>query len=230
MTSQSPIEVYRSWKRTHADIGCVFARLMATKPNSGQREAVLAGNDPPTIAREVATQITTFVDDPQIFAAALVFRDVNDLPTLTKMALALASEPLWTVTRRIISRTPIGDVVAFNVVREIPLEGGGTCPSESLVLGPFSDFPNTRRAPVTALEIFVGTAPSHQPTGAETLKAHLADVPVEGLPTRAIFESMWDKSKSERLRSLGGIDDPRAKAKVTFAIPMALAELIGCVP
>src|SRR5690242_12001245 len=125
MTSQGTIDLYRSWKRTHADIGCVFARLMATKPNSGQREAVVAGSDPPTIAHEIATQIATFVDDLQIFSATLLFPDVNDLPTLTKVALALASEPLWTVTPRIVSGTPIGDVVAFNVTREIAIEGGG---------------------------------------------------------------------------------------------------------
>ena len=228
--SQGPIDLYRSWKRTYADIGCVFARLMATKPPPGYGEAVVAGSDPSTIAREIATRIATFVDDPLSFAAALVFPDVNDLPTLTKMALALASQPLWTVTRRIIPGTPIGDVVAFNVVREIPKADGGTCPSESLVLGPFSDFPKTRRAPVTALEIFVGTAPTHQPTGEPTVKAHLADFNIEGLPAASTFQLMWDGSKTGRLKSLDGIDDLRAKAKVTFAIPMSVAALIGCVP
>jgi hypothetical protein len=203
---------------------------MATRPNSGQREAVVVGSDPPTIDREVATQITTFVDDPQIFAAALVFPDVNDLPTLRKMAFALASEPLWTVTPRIISGTPIGDVVAFNVAREILMESGGTCPSESLVLGPFSEFPQHSESPRHGARDLRGNrAISPTDRGADPQGAP-ADVPVEGLPTRATFDWMWDRSKSERRRSLGGIDDPRAKAKVTFAIPMALAALIGCVP
>jgi hypothetical protein len=227
--SQGPIDLYRSWKRTRADIGCVFARLMATKATPGYGEVVVAGSDPPMVAREVATQIKTFVDDPQVFGAALVLPDVNDLPTLTKMALELASEPLWTVTRRIISGTPIGDVLAFNVVREISKADGGTCPSEALALGPFSEFPKTRRAPVTALEIFVGTAPTHQPTGEPTVKAHLADFNIEGLPASSTFQLMWDGSKTGRLKSLGGVDDLRAKAKVTFAIPMSVAALIGCV-
>jgi hypothetical protein len=230
MTSQGPIELYRSWKRTYADIGCVFARLMATKPPPGYAEAVVAGSDPSTIGREVATRIAAFVDDPEIFAAALVLPDVNDLPTLTKMALALASEPLWTITRWIISGTPIGDVVAFNLVREIPKADGGTCLSESLALAPFSEFPKTRRAPVTALEIFVGTAPAHQPTGDPTVKAHLADFNIEGLPAPSIYQLMWDGSKTGRLKSLGGVDDLRAKAKVTFAIPVSVASLIGCMP
>ena len=94
MTSQGPIDLYRSWKRTHADIGCVFARLMATKPPPGYSEVVVAGSDPSTISREAATRIATFVADPEIFAVALVFPGVSDLPTLTQIALALASEPL----------------------------------------------------------------------------------------------------------------------------------------
>ncbi len=82
--------------------------------------------------QETAKQIAGFVDGRLVFAATLVFPDVDTLSTVTKVALALEAEPLWTITRRIISATPEGDVVAFNVVREVAKEDGGTCPSESL--------------------------------------------------------------------------------------------------
>ncbi len=127
-----PLDIYLSWKRKYAAIGCVFARFLATKPTPGQREVVIKGTEPQTIAQETAKQIAGFVDGRLVFAATLVFPDVDTLSTVTKVALALEAEPLWTVTRRIISATPEGDVVAFNVVREVAKEDGGTCPSESL--------------------------------------------------------------------------------------------------
>lgn len=231
MNRQAPITLYRSWKRTSADIGCVFARYMAANPERfGQRAEVVRGRDPAKLAQAVGRRITAFVNDPEIVAATLVLPDVNDLACLAKTALALALEPLWTVTRTLLPGTPVGDVVAFNVVRDIPMQGGGTCPSETLLFGPFRKFPKTRKAPVTALEMFVGAAPTHQRDGKPTVRAHLADVVIDGLPAPAVFDSMWDGSKSERRRSLGGMDDPRAKAKVSFVIPMAVAMSIRCVP
>ena len=225
----SPQERYRAWKQKRADVGCVFARHMATKPKAfGQRAEVVTGSDAAALANEIATRVTAFVRDPKIVAAALIFPDVTRLRTLVNVALALKSHPHWGVRRRTIRGTPIGDVVAFNVVRDIPMRSG-VCPSEALVLGPFPAFPNTRRAPVTALEIFVGVPPKRQRDGKPTKKAHLADVPIE-LPTAKAFDTTWENSKRARLRSLGGIDDKRAKAKVAFVVPMKLAKTLGCAP
>jgi len=230
MNQPSPLNLYRDWKRKRADVGCVFARYMALKPERfGQREAIVRGADPVTVARAVAARIATFVADPEVAAATLVLSEVDDLATVAKVALALGAEPEWTVRRTVLQDTPIGDVVAFNVVRNILVQGGGTCPSEALVLGPFRTFPKTRRAPVTALEMFVGAGPATQRDGKPTLKAHLADVMIDGL-TPGVFDRMWERTRSERLRSLGGIDDPRAKAKVSFVISMAVATSIGCLP
>jgi hypothetical protein len=231
MKRPSPLTLYRDWKRKDAAVGCVFARYMATKPERfGQRAAVVRGADPATIARRVAAQIATLVADDEAAAATLVLSEVDNLATLARFALALGAEPEWAVRRTVLQDTPIGDVVAFNIVRDILMHDGNTCPSEALVLGPFSTFPKTRRAPVTALEMFVGLAPTNQRDGKPTLKAHLADVMIDGLRTPGVFNSMWKQTQSERLRSLGGIDDPRAKAKVSFVISMAVARSIGCVP
>jgi hypothetical protein len=229
MRRQSPIEVYRSWKRVRADVGCVFARYMAANPERfGQRAAAVRGRDPGRIAASVAGRISVLVQDPDVAAATLVLPQVSNLGTLTEVALALGSQPQWTVTLRPLLATPIGDLVALNLVRQIPMEGGVSCPSEMLALGPFAEFPNTRRAPVVALEMFVGTAPTCQRDGKPTVRAHLADVVIDG-PAKAIFNGMWERTKSERLRSLGGVDDPRAKAKVSLVIPMDLAKSLGCV-
>src|SRR5262249_49743225 len=103
-------------------------------------------------------------------------------------------------------------------------------PSEALVLGNFDGFPATRRAPVTALEIFVGVPRAMDPkTGEPSKKANLAHVELV-LPTSDAAQNMWDKSVEGRLTSLGGVDDVRAKAKVAFVVSSALAESLGCAP
>lgn len=224
-----PLDRYRLWKRNNPDIGCVFARYMAAKPTEfGQRAEIVSGATAPAIAREIAARMTAFVNDPDVVAAALVFPDVIALPTIVEIALELASQPNWRVTRSVLANTPIGDAVGFNIVRDVPMQIA-MCPSEALVLGPFVEFPNTRRAPVAALEMFVGVPPPCKHSGAPTTKVHLADVPIQ-LPAQSVFNNMWTNSEAARLQSLGGVDDTRAKAKVAFAIPMALATQLGCAP
>jgi len=224
-----PLNKYREWKRINFDVGCVFARLMATKPDEyGQRAEVISGANPEAVASKIESMVTVFVSDPEVVAAAFVLPTIKSLPAVVRVALALGSKPNWTVSRSILQGTPKGDVVAFNLVRHVPMSAT-TCPSESLLLGPFKEFPNTRRAPVTALELFVGVPPTHKHDGSPTTKVHLADVPIQ-FPTAAAFDSMWESTKKARLRSLGGADDARAKAKVTFSIPMSVATKLGCVP
>lgn len=227
-----PIDRYRQWKRFQPDVGCVFARYMANKPNDfGQRAAVIPGHKADVVAAEIETTVTEFVDDPTAVAGALVFPDLTTLTRVVRVAQALDGRDAWKVTRSILRKTPGGDVVAFNIVRQVPM-GGATCPSEALLLGPFREFPNTRKAPVTALELFVGIPPTHKHDGKPTKKVHLADVPIQllQLPAESVFNSMWDRTTKARLQSLNGANDERAKAKVTFSIPMALATKLGCVP
>ena len=190
-----PINTYRSWKQKHSDIGCVFARYMAGTPQKfGQRAVLLRGNDPARIAEGIARRIARYVNDPKVNTAALVMPDVKTLLTLVKVAQELSSKEDWRVSRRILKDTPAGDVVAFNIVRDIPFNNA-TCPSEALVLGPFDVFPRTRRSPVTALEIFVGVPPEKQHDGSPTTRAHLADVPIQ-LPIEGLFDSMWEASQA----------------------------------
>lgn len=228
-----PIDRYRQWKRFQPDVGCIFARYMAHKPNDfGQLAAVIAGREAESVAAEIESKITEFIDDPKIMAGAIIFPDLKTLTHVVRVALALdgkgKGKGKWKVTRKILRGTPGGDVVAFNVVRPVPM-GMKTCPSEALLLGPFDEFPNTRKAPVTALELFVGIPPTHKHDGKPTKKVHLADVPIP-LPAEHVFNSMWSSTVKARLESLGGVNDERAKAKVTFSIPMRLATKLGCQP
>lgn len=224
-----PLDRYRLWKSKNPDVGCVFARYMAMKPGEfGQREAVITGRNASAVAADIDGRITEFVDDPSAVAGTLVLPDLKTLADVVGVALALDGKGEWKVTRSLLEGTPGGDVVAFNVVRHVPM-GDTICPSEALLLGPFKNFPNTRRAPVTALEMFVGIPPTHKHSGEPTTKVHLADVPLQ-YPAPAVFNTMWESTRNARRKSLGGVDDARAKAKVTFCIPIALATKMGCMP
>lgn len=155
---------------------------------------------------------------------------MTELKTLVAIANVLDQKADWGVARTRLPDTPGGDVVAFGLARQVPVDSGRMVPSEALVLGPFDDFPNTRRSPVTALEIFVGIrADWNEKANAQACKANLADVHIEALPNQ-IFSKVWDSSIAARLGSLGGVDDSRAKAKVSFVIPLELAQALGCAP
>jgi hypothetical protein len=169
------------------------------------------------------------VDDKTVAAGVLLFPELVTLDGLAKMAMALGERPKWTVTTTVLQNSKAGEMVAVHIVREIPF-GAGICPSEALVLGPFPEFPPTRRAPVTALEIYVGEPRPNDPkTGNPTVKANLAHMKLN-LETRDMFDRMWIGSVTGRLRELGGEEDSRAKAKISFVIPASLAQELGCAP
>src|ERR1019366_6806679 len=107
------------------------------------------------------------------------------------------------------------------LARDVALATGVLVPSEALALGPFDAFPATRMAPVTALEIFVGTPlPLDPKKKTPTTKANLAHVNVTPPLDQTQFAKTWTKSEVARLASLGGVDDCRAKARVAFVVPL----------
>lgn len=223
---------YLGWRR-QAAIGCVFARWLSGRPSDvGQKIVEIPSDGPPErIARTIARRVEKYVADPEISAAAFVLPRLTRLDRLTKMALALRDHPHWEVTTFALPPCAAGDLVAFHIVRQIPFKRK-TCPSEALVLGTFRGFPATRLAPVTAFEIFVGPPLDRDPkTHEPTVKANFAhmDLRQTDLDDKTI-DAMWSSSKVGRLKSLGGIDDVRAKAKVAFVISRALARRLRCEP
>jgi hypothetical protein len=159
-------------------------------------------------------------------AAVMLLPDVQTLERVAAIFLALEDQPKWSVSTTPLNETPLGEMLAVHLVREIPF-GDTTCPSEALVLGPFDEFPPTRRAPFTALEIYVGEPRKMDPKDETkpTEKANLAHISMH-LPTHDAFKHMWKQSEEGRAASLGGTD-MRAKAKVSFVLPIVLAQQLG---
>jgi hypothetical protein len=163
-----------------------------------------------------------------VVGAVLVPR-VSTLADAARTFLALRDQEGWEVATSLIPPPPAGDWVAMNITRTIPF-GTTTCPSEALVAGPFEDFPPTRRAPILAIELYVGEPRPFDPKTSTipTTKANVAHVEMN-LPTHRAFREIWRRSEIGRRASLGG-DDNRAKAKVSFLLTRDLAEQLGCLP
>lgn len=220
---------YLEWRRGPA-VGCVFARLVAVSPATYDQkiEVVPTGGTPRRIAGNIAKRIDRLIEDSAVSAAVLLMPGLLTLEDLCRVSLVLDERPMWAVRTTTLQNPPAGETIAVHIVREIPF-GTGSCPSEALVLGPFPEFPPTRRAPVTAMEIYVGKPRAQDPkTGAPTTKANLAHLGLH-LPTQKAFDTMWMNSIAGRLQSLGG-EDSRAKAKISFVIPIHLANRLGCAP
>ena len=228
----NPRVEYLEWKLRRSDVGCFFARHIAFRPaEMGQViEVVGANSSAAVIAGSVAKRIERLVANPDVAAATLLFPEIGALERLAASMVALGSKPSWSVTSNGIEHPTLGSLTAVSVARQIPFGDSGSLPSEVLVLGPFEEFPKTRQAPVAAMEIFVGVPrPADPKTLQPTRKANLAHMDVH-LPTDDAFQTMWNRSIQGRLKSLGGVDDLRAKAKVSFVVPPALAKALGLSP
>lgn len=188
---------------------------------------VPSGRGPDRTAADLAERISGFVADTSA-AATLLFPGLTTLEDTARVMLALRSHEHWSVTTSHLQPPPARPLVALHAFRQIPF-GESTCPSEALVLGNFKELPPTRRAPVTALEMFVGQPRVDDPkTGAPTTKANLAHLSLK-LPSPSTWDNMWAASEKGREESLGGPDN-RAKAKVTLVMPLTLARRLECLP
>jgi len=227
------LELYRAWKNKNKSVGCVFARLLAVAKSQGRfgyRAEQVEGSNARALATEVDQRVTDGIAAQGVNGLALVLPGVGSLNLLVDVVSELSGKEEWAMERSLLLATPVGEAVAFRISRAIPFEEG-TIQSEMLVLGPFpQEFPNTRCAPVTAFEIYVGVPPPPVDfMGTPTKKGHLALIKIDHLNQEAI-QNLAKETKAIRLESLGGIDDPRAKAKVSFSVPMSVASALGCVP
>ena len=230
---------YLAWRR-QPFIGCMFARMMSVNPGDyGQIVTEIPADDSPAaVAAAVAQHIDACVVDAQITAAAIVLPGITTLRDLARMALALGDLPNWGMSTYLMDPPPALPLVVMSLVRQLPFTNNETRPSEVLILGPFPEFPATRRAPMTALEVFVGVPlPQDPKTHDPTTRAQLAHM---DLMDRAIVKRdftqeqvdiLWSRSEKGRRESIGGDGgDNRARARVSFVIPVALATELGCAP
>jgi hypothetical protein len=226
---------YLAW-RGQPHVGCVFARLIARKPKRyGQKiEEVANKSAPAKVAKRIAEIVKDAIADPKVSAVTLLFPGLDNFEKLVSIMLALQNESGWSVKTTKLKKPPVTPFVALHAVCDIPF-GTGLRPSEALVLGPFSEFPPTRRAPVPALEIFVGDPRPMGPLNDTAItKANLAHMEMY-LPTHNTFMIMWNSSHTGRSRALkekpeSKETDQRAKAKVTLVMKPALAKKLGCHP
>lgn len=226
MTAESE---YLKWrKKPH--VGCVFARLLSSRPAdfAVHIETVPTGRAPQRIAADIEQRVAALVQATGVSSATLLFPGLTSLELASRIMLSLGQLPAWSVTTSVLQPPPAMDLVCVHIARQIPF-GGATCPSEALFLGPFRPFPPTRKAPIAALEIFVGDPMPFDPkNGSPTTKSNLAHIKME-LPSATAFETMWENSIKGRRLSLGG-DDNRAKAKVAYVMPLAMARRLRCEP
>jgi hypothetical protein len=214
------LTAYLAWRKS-GQMACVFARYLAVEHSGhGQRWRVIR-TPVEQLAGEIAAAIAEDVGDPDVLVSAVIMPEVNSLGALVKVATALGSESDWRLAQVTLPETPAGASVAFQLTRMVRRVDGVQVPSEVLVMGPFVEFPITRRAPRTALEIFVGVSPLvDAKTQKPTDRGNLAQLNLEeALPSEHVQQVMWDRTKHDRLKLLGDREDPRAKARVSFVVP-----------
>jgi hypothetical protein len=236
MSAQSD---YIEWKRKRDEVACLFARVLAAGETShGQRiEEIDASATSAAIAKSIDERVAKLLADTDCTNAVLLLPNVIDLERFTAAVLQLNGKAHWKVTPSMLADPPGGDVVAIAITRDIPGPIGNMLPSEVLAFGTFPGFPVTRQAPVTAMELFVGTPLVLDPKDGKTpsTKANLAHIPIPALSS-PIFNNMMKKTGERRKKSLGigepplPPEDMRAKAKVSFVIPLELALKLGCAP
>ena len=226
---------YLKWRRS-AQVGCVFARFLSRAPDDHGQYIVEVSQspDPLRVAKAIASRTERLVADPSISIATLLLPTVKTVEALVKVTVALRNYPGWTVATMTLDPPPSGNFVGVQIFREVPFQGASSRRSEVLAFGPFNIFARTRRSPVAAFEIFVGEPMANDPVSqkptdrANLAHAELSTTSILRIPN--LFEKMIDQSKALRLRSLGGVDDRRAKAKVSFVIRPALARKFGLEP
>jgi hypothetical protein len=225
---------YVKWRRS-AQVGCVFARFFSRKPDEyGQNVSEVSQSvDPVRVAKAIASRVERLVADPSVSVASLIMPTITTVEALANVAVALRDHPKWIVSAIKLDPPPAGDFIGVQLFREVPYQST-TRRSEVLAFGPFNIFPRTRRSPVATFELFVGEPRTNDPVSqTPTNRANLAHADLTTtriLRVPNLYKNMLTQTKALRLKSLNGIDDRRAKAKVSFTIRPALAAKLGLTP
>lgn len=213
--------VYLDWLR-RPQVGCVFAQLLARPAyRAGIKTVVVRGSEGSRAPNDTATEIVGHVDesakDPSIEALTVLLPEVLDIELLSRLVWELSRRPGWSIEREHLWR---GTLVLVGLRAEIV---PGVI-AEILGMGPFDIFPTTRQCPITTLEIRTKRKRAKVSQRSQThLAAHLADMPVEHILTAAEFRSRFVKfTPALKKRILGNQEDMRAKASVTYSLPVAI--------
>ena len=214
--------VYLDWL-LRPQVGCVFAQVLARPVNRSRVRTVVArgasgAGAPNELAFQIASLVEECVQDAATEALSVLMPQVLDPENLTDLVWALGHQPRWTIEqerlwRRRLMLIGLRAEIADNVV------------AETLGMGPFNFFPTTRQCPVTSLEIRTKTRRAKRSHLSKThLAAHLADLPIDEDVLRPAEFGVRFKRFTPWLkrRILGQQGDSRAKAGVTYSVPVAI--------
>ena len=218
----TPQKQYEHWKAKSSAVACRFARFIGRNPSRfGQVVKTLnAQASPKIIAAAIERVVSGQIATGETKALAIVLPKIETFDKLVAAMGALGELNHWSLETKAISHPDGANYIAFSLRRDIPTANGGSMPSEVLVFGNFDHFPATRRAPYVAIEMYVGFPSDSDPkTGEPATKATLAHITMPAM-TDETLDNLWEQTRVARLESLGGIDDPRAKAKVSFVAPV----------
>ena len=215
------IDVHRDWLKRR-QVGCVYAQTLNSDPEKYGMAAVIVpdGNDMRVAqVAELIAEETSSVENANSEALSILLPGLTDLATFCRLVRALAEENDWQLREVTEHVDPATSVVFALVGIDFVLKG--SVPSAVLGIGPFEEFPLTRRGPVASLELRLKPkdAKRAKKRPGMPLTSHLAQVPYPE-PGRIAREedSMWQQTESLRLAVLGR-NDERAKAEVTLAVP-----------
>ena len=213
--------VYLDWLR-RPQVGCVFAQLLARPVNrTGMRTVVARGSsgvgDPGELAVQIAKLVGESVQDPSCEALSVLMPQVRNDETLAQLVWELGTQPRWEIELEHIWR---GTLVLIGMRVEI----ADDVVAETLGMGPFGIFPPTRQCPITTLEIRTKRTRAKKSHLSKThLAAHLADISTDHMLTREAHRDLFAKfTPWLRRRILGDQQDMRAKAGVTYSLPVAM--------
>ena len=213
--------IYLDWLR-RGQVGCIFAQLFARKRNRTNLRTIRLlenSHDPnnSSLPKLIAAATEEAVSDPRTEALTVLLPDILQPEKLVKMLQDLSRLANWSIE----SETPWRGTIALIGLR---VEIGNSVRAEVLGMGPFDFLPPTRQCPITTLEI--RTKPRYALLNKILplwKRAHLAQLPTEAfLKGKERGIRFGELTPRLRLRILGGNDDARAKARITFAVPLAI--------
>ena len=213
--------VYLDWL-FRPQVGCVFAQLLARPVyRAGVRTVVAHGSsglgDPNELADEIAYLVDESVSNDSDEALSVLLPQILDVEPLACLVWALANRTGWAIEKEQLWRKTL-------VLIGLRVEIAPGVVAETLGMGPFNIFPTTRRCPVTTLEIRTKPKRAKKSHISKThLAAHLADIPMDHKLTSTEFGHRFRKlTPWLKKRILGHQGDLRAKAGVTYSVPVAI--------
>lgn len=216
------LEIQTNWHK-HGQTGCIFAKILSTDPPGNLWKIVplvgIRGWSDGDWESRVRDLVRAAMDDANVWLVSLLFPEVAEAHHLRAVLERLASLDGWSMEVSEPARCEVrGELL--NVALRVQLPGGDVS-SWALGLGPFASMPFTRQAPFTEVVFAVkpkGPMPLHEEANLDHSQAHVADAPVPVVPSAV--DGIWQKTKGNKRLHLRGVNDPTAKAKVTFSVPL----------